>query len=41
MRMILIDHARSNLAEMRGGNAPHLPLSEDLLWVDIGSSDLL
>jgi RNA polymerase sigma factor (TIGR02999 family) len=41
MRMILIDHARTNLTEMRGGNVPHLPLSDDLLWVDIGSSDLL
>ncbi len=41
MRMILIDHARSNLTEIRGGNAPHLPLSDDLLWVDIGSPDML
>lgn len=41
MRMILIDHARGNQAEMRGGGAQRVPLSNDLPWVDIGSSKLL
>jgi len=41
MRMILIDHARQNQAQMRGGGAERVPLSDDLLWVDIGSPELL
>jgi len=40
MRMILIDHARTLQTEMRGGNMVRLPLSDDLLWIDIGSPDL-
>jgi RNA polymerase sigma factor (TIGR02999 family) len=41
MRRILIDHARSNQAEMHGGGSIHVPLSDDLSWVDVGSSELL
>jgi RNA polymerase sigma factor (TIGR02999 family) len=41
MRMILIDHARGNQAQMRGGGSQRVPLSDDLPWVDIGSSELL
>jgi RNA polymerase sigma factor (TIGR02999 family) len=41
MRLILIDHARSNMSEIHGGNMPRVPLSDDLLWVDIGSHNLL
>jgi RNA polymerase sigma factor (TIGR02999 family) len=41
MRMILIDNARSNLAGRRGGGAEHVPLSEDLAWIDVGSPDML
>jgi RNA polymerase sigma factor (TIGR02999 family) len=41
MRMILIDHARSSRAQMRGGGATHLPLDDELPWVEVGSSDLL
>ena len=41
MRMILIDHAREAKAEMRGGGCEHIPLSDDLAWVDIGSPELL
>ncbi len=41
MRRILIDHARGNQAQMRGGGSVHVPLSDDLPWVDIGSEDLL
>jgi RNA polymerase sigma factor (TIGR02999 family) len=41
MRMILIDHARGNQAQMRGGGSIHVPLSDDLPWVTVGSDDLL
>lgn len=41
MRMILIDHARENQAQMRGGNLERIPLSDDLAWVDIDSPELL
>ena len=41
MRMILIDHARGNQTQMRGGGAQRVPLSDDLPWVDIGSPELL
>src|ERR1022692_5213384 len=34
MRRILIDHARGNQAQMRGGGSIHVPLSDDLPWVD-------
>jgi len=41
MRLILIDHALGNQAQMRGGGSIHVPLSDDLPWVDVGSDDLL
>jgi RNA polymerase sigma factor (TIGR02999 family) len=41
MRMILIDHARANQAQRRGGQSEHVPLSDDLPWVRIGSSELI
>lgn len=41
MRMILIDHARGNQTQMRGGGSERVPLSDDLPWVDIGSPELL
>lgn len=41
MRRILIDHARGNQAQIRGGGSIHVPLSDDLPWVDIGSEELL
>ena len=41
MRMILIDHARGNQAQMRGGGMQRVPLSEDLAWINIGSPELL
>jgi RNA polymerase sigma factor (TIGR02999 family) len=41
MRMILIDHARRTHAGKRGGGAARVPLSDDLLWIDAGSPDLL
>jgi len=41
MRMILIDHARGNQAQMRGGDLQRVPLNEDLAWINIGSPELL
>jgi RNA polymerase sigma factor (TIGR02999 family) len=41
MRLILIDHARANQAERRGGQADHIPLSDDLPWVGLGSPELI
>jgi RNA polymerase sigma factor (TIGR02999 family) len=41
MRMILIDHARENQAQMRGGDRERIPLSDDLAWIDIDSPELL
>jgi RNA polymerase sigma factor (TIGR02999 family) len=41
MRMILIDHARENQAQMRGGGRERVPLSDDLAWIDIQSPELL
>jgi RNA polymerase sigma factor (TIGR02999 family) len=41
MRRILIDLARSNQAQMRGAGIPHVPLSDDLPWVDVASEDFL
>ncbi len=41
MRMILIDHARSNQAQMRGAGFSRVPLNEDLAWVEIDSPELL
>ena len=41
MRMILIDNARSTLAGRRGGGVEHVPLNEDLAWIEVGSADML
>jgi len=41
MRMILIDHARENQTQMRGGGLERIPLSDDLAWVNIGSPEML
>jgi RNA polymerase sigma factor (TIGR02999 family) len=41
MRMILIDHARSNLAQSRGSGITPVPLHEALAWVEIGSPELI
>jgi RNA polymerase sigma factor (TIGR02999 family) len=41
MRLILIDHARGNKAQRRGGGVQHVPLNDDLLWVDVGSPEIL
>jgi RNA polymerase sigma factor (TIGR02999 family) len=41
MRLILIDHARSMLSQKRGGKLQHVPLSEQLPWVEIGGESML
>ncbi|KAA6456650.1 sigma-70 family RNA polymerase sigma factor [Acidobacteria bacterium AB60] len=41
MRLILIDHARGNQSQMRGGGAIHVPLSDDIPWVEVGSDELV
>jgi RNA polymerase sigma factor (TIGR02999 family) len=41
MRMILIDFARENQRKFRGCKDNRVPLSEDLLWVRIGSPEML
>jgi RNA polymerase sigma factor (TIGR02999 family) len=41
MRMILIDHAREHLAQRRGAGAEHIPLHEEIPWVELGSPELI
>jgi len=41
MRMILIDHARERRAQIHGGGYDRVPLNDDLVWVDVGSPELL
>jgi RNA polymerase sigma factor (TIGR02999 family) len=41
MRLILIDHARGNQSQMRGGGLQRVPLNDDLAWIEIGSAQLL
>lgn len=41
MRMILIDQARSQHAQMHGAGLIRIPLNEDLAWVEIDSPEIL
>src|ERR1700749_95018 len=41
MRMILIDHARAQRAQMRGSGIDRVPLTEDLVWIEIGSPEMI
>jgi RNA polymerase sigma factor (TIGR02999 family) len=41
MRLILIDHARGMLSQKRGGKVQHVPLNEQLPWVEIGHESML
>jgi RNA polymerase sigma factor (TIGR02999 family) len=41
MRLILIDHTRSMLSQKRGGKVQHIPLDEQLPWVQIGDESML
>ena len=39
--MILIDHARHQLAQMRGSGIDPIPLDEAMVWMEIGSPALI
>ena len=41
MRRILMDHARSGDAEKRGGGAEHVPLNEQIPWIQIDGESIL
>ncbi len=41
MRFILIDHARTSKASKRGGARPHVPLHEDMKWINLDGTDVL
>jgi RNA polymerase sigma factor (TIGR02999 family) len=41
MRMILTDHARSRLAQKRGGAAVRVPLHESMQWVSIDGEEMV
>jgi RNA polymerase sigma factor (TIGR02999 family) len=41
MRMILIDHARHQHAQMRGSGIDPVPLDEAMVWMEIGSPALI
>jgi RNA polymerase sigma factor (TIGR02999 family) len=41
MRMILIDHARGRLSQKRGGAVQHIPLNEQIPWIEVGNESML
>jgi RNA polymerase sigma factor (TIGR02999 family) len=41
MRRILMDHARAANAGKRGSGLPHVPLCEEIPWVNLNSADVL
>jgi RNA polymerase sigma factor (TIGR02999 family) len=41
MRMILTDHARANCAQKRGSGMQHVPLNDQIPWIQIGSESLI
>ena len=41
MRRILIDHARSQMAQRHGGSVQQVPISENLVWVEVGSPEVI
>jgi len=41
MRMILTDHARTTDAQKRGGGAEHVPLNEQIPWVEVGGESMI
>jgi RNA polymerase sigma factor (TIGR02999 family) len=41
MRRILSDHARSANADKRGAGLPHLPLCDEIPWVNLNSADVM
>ena len=41
MRRILMDHARAANAGKRGSGLPHVPLCEEIPWVNLNSADVI
>jgi RNA polymerase sigma factor (TIGR02999 family) len=41
MRMLLIDHARHNLRDKRGGRQERVPLNDQLPWVNLNSPEYI
>jgi RNA polymerase sigma factor (TIGR02999 family) len=41
MRRILTDHARASHAGKRGAGQPHVPLSDEIPWINLNSEDVL
>jgi len=41
MRRVLMDHARSNDAQKRGGGAEHVPLNDQIPWIKIGGESMI
>ncbi len=41
MRMILTDHARGNDRQKRGSGAQHVPLNEEIPWIDVGGESMI
>jgi len=41
MRRILADHARATNAGKRGGELPHVPLNDEIPWVNLNSVDII
>jgi RNA polymerase sigma factor (TIGR02999 family) len=41
MRMILTDHARANCAQKRGSGIQHVPLNDQIPWIQVGGESLI
>jgi RNA polymerase sigma factor (TIGR02999 family) len=41
MRRILTDHARATRADKRGAGLPHLPLCDEVPWINLNSADVM
>jgi RNA polymerase sigma factor (TIGR02999 family) len=41
MRRILADHARAANADKRGGELPHVPLNDEIPWLNLNSVDFI
>ncbi len=41
MRRILTDHARTAKADKRGADLPHVPLSDEMPWVNVNGDDVI
>jgi RNA polymerase sigma factor (TIGR02999 family) len=41
MRRILADHARMAKADKRGAGLPHVPLSDEMPWLNVNSDDVI